>query len=179
MKNTKSNLAGIALCSLFTAVICILSQIFVPTPTGVPVTLQLFAVSLCGYLLGMKKALISVAGYILLGLIGIPVFSGFKGGVHNLFSLTGGFIFGFLFVALFCGIAKNTRKTYLKIILSAAGVVLCHIFGTVQLALVSKSGLVSAFLTASLPFILKDFLFCAVAYFIAKAVNKRFKAYDI
>ena len=177
MNNTKSKLAGVAVSALFTAIICILAQISFLTPLGVPLTLQIFGISLCGYVLGAKKATISVACYILIGLIGIPVFSGFKGGIHTLFGLTGGFIFGFLAVAFLCGIAKKTKKIYLKIILSGLGLAVCHICGVLQLVVVSKSSVASAFVTASLPFILKDVLLTFAAYLVAKPINKRLKFY--
>ncbi len=175
MSSRKQQLTEIAISSLFTAIICILAQIAILTPWGVPFTLQIFAVSLCGYLLGIKKAICSVLAYILLGLIGIPVFSGFKGGIHTLFGITGGFLFGFLAIALFCGIAKNVEKPHFKIILSVLGVIICHLCGTVQLSIVSKSNILSAFVTASLTFILKDFLLVFLALFISKPINNRFK----
>lgn len=175
MNNTKPKLAEVALSALFVAIICVLAQIIIPTPWGVPFTLQIFAVCLCGYLLGVKIAVTSVGAYILLGIIGIPVFSGFKGGIHALFGITGGFIFGFLAVAFFCGIARNTTKKYLKFIFSAVGIAVCHILGVLQLSLVSKSGFFASFVTASLPFILKDVILIFAAYFVAKILEKRIK----
>ena len=175
MSNSKKRITEIAVCSLFTAIICILAQIVIFTPFGVPFTLQIFAVSLGGYILGAKKSIYSVLVYILLGVVGIPVFSGFKGGIQHLFGTTGGFIFGFLAVAVFCGIAARLKNGGLKITFSVFGVVICHIFGTLQLALVSESNILSAFVTASLPFILKDLLLTIGAFFTARLVNKRLK----
>ena len=175
MNNTKPKLAEVALSALFVAIICVLAQIIIPTPWGVPFTLQIFAVCLCGYLLGVKIAVSSVGAYILLGLIGLPVFSGFKGGIHSLLGITGGFIFGFLAVAFFCGVAKNVKQKYLKILFSAVGIILCHIIGVLQLSLVSKAGFFESFVTASLPFILKDILLIFAAYFVAKILEKRLK----
>ena len=95
--------------SLFCAIICILSQISIPTPFGVPVTLQILAISLCGYILGYKNALKTVAVYILLGMLGLPVFANFKGGIPALLGPTGGFVAGFVFVAFFCGLNKKHK----------------------------------------------------------------------
>jgi len=175
MKNIKSRLAGIALSSLFTAIICLLAQICITTPFGVPITLQIFAIALSGYILDYKKSVFSVLAYIFLGLIGIPVFSGFRGGVHTLFGLTGGFIIGFLAVAFFCSVSIKQNKIFIKILFSFSGVAICHLLGVIQLAIISKSSLLNAFTVASLPFILKDLLLVAVAYFIAQTVRKRFK----
>ncbi len=175
MNNTKPKLAEVALSALFVAIICVLAQIIIPTPWGVPFTLQIFGVALCGYVLGAKNAVVSIVAYILVGLTGMPVFSGFRGGVHTLFGLTGGFIFGFLAMAFFCGVARNTSKKYLKTIFSATGIIVCHILGVVQLSVVSKAGFLESFVTASLPFILKDLLLVFSAYLIARLINKMFK----
>ena len=175
MQNYKSKLSNIAVSALFTAIICVLAQISVLTPWGVPFTLQIFAVSLCGYILGVKQTLTSVLAYIFLGIMGVPVFSNFKGGIHTLFGISGGFILGFIALGVFCGIAKKLKKEYLKIILGICGVLICHLFGTVQLAIISKTNLLSAFITASLPFILKDLLLLIAAFYISKIINKRFK----
>ena len=93
----KKRILNITFAALFTAITAALSQAAIPTPFGVPLTLQTFAVALCGYVLGIKWGLASIITYILLGVFGVPVFSGFKGGAQVLFGATGGFIFGFLF----------------------------------------------------------------------------------
>ena len=65
---------------MFTAVLSVLSILTIPMPTGVPVTLQTFAMALCGYVLGWKKGTSSTLIYILLGTVGVPVFAGMTGG---------------------------------------------------------------------------------------------------
>ena len=82
----KTRTQKMILAALFTAVIAVLSQTAIPTPFDVPLTLQTFAVALCGYTLGIKWGVASVAAYILLGAVGVPVFSGFKGGAQVLFN---------------------------------------------------------------------------------------------
>ena len=88
------------LCAVMAAVTAVCAQISIPMPSGVPVTLQTFAVPLTGYLLGMKYGLISVAVYILLGAAGVPVFTGFRGGIGTIAGPTGGFIVGFLLMVI-------------------------------------------------------------------------------
>ena len=83
MKNSK--ITKITFCGLMTALTVVMSQISVPMPFGVPVTLQTFAICLCGYFLGLKFGLASILCYVVLGVIGMPVFSGFKGGLSVLF----------------------------------------------------------------------------------------------
>ena len=90
-ENTRKRTLNLTLAALFTAVTAVLSQTAIPTPFDVPLTLQTFAVALCGYTLGIKWGLASILTYILLGTAGVPVFSGFRGGVQVLFGATGGF----------------------------------------------------------------------------------------
>ncbi len=82
MKNREKAIQ-IVLVGVFAAVLAVLSQISIPLPSGIPVTLQTFAVALCGYALGWKRGLLATAVYVALGLVGLPVFSGFSGGVGS------------------------------------------------------------------------------------------------
>ncbi len=103
MKTEKNTTRMLVLSGMFAAVLGVLSQIQIPMPSGVPVTLQTFAVALTGYVLGWKFGLVSSAAWILLGAAGVPVFSQFSGGVGVLVGATGGFIWGFPIMAAFCG----------------------------------------------------------------------------
>ncbi len=170
----KNKTKSIVMTGVFAAIICVLSQIAIPMPTGVPVTLQTFAVALCGYFLGVKKGTAAVLVYILLGAAGIPVFSGFKGGFACLGALTGGFIYGFLALALLCGIQLKHKP--LRIALGAAGILVCHFFGTLQFALLTGNGFIQAFFLVSAPYLIKDFISVVLAYFGALAVGKAYKA---
>ena len=89
--------------AMFTAVLSVLSVLQIPMPSGVPLTLQTFAVALCGAVLGAWSGPASVALYVAVGAVGIPVFAGMKGGIAVLVGPTGGFLFGFLFLAWLTG----------------------------------------------------------------------------
>lgn len=158
MKKTKT----ISLCALFAVIIAIMSWISIPTPLGVPVTLQLFAVSLCGFMLGTRRGTVTVALYILLGAVGLPVFSSMQGGFGVLLSATGGFIWGFVPLSFFCGTAKKG--------FCFLGLAFCYIIGILQLSLVGGGGILSAALT-SLPFLIKDTLLVVAAKQISKRIN--------
>ena len=170
---TKKNIQNIILSALFAAIIALLSQIYIPTPFGVPLTLQTYAVAFCGYFLGAKWSAVSVAVYIFTGAVGLPVFSQFKGGLGALFSISGGYIIGFLFLGLFCGFCKKTKLIINKILLSAAGLTLCHLIGVLWLSFVSKGSISSAFAASSLIFVLKDIISIILAYISSKIILKR------
>lgn len=162
--------------ALMSALTVILSQITIPLPSGIPMTLQIFAVSLCGYILSCKYGIVALSVYVLLGVVGLPVFSGAQGGIGVLFSVTGGFIYGFFPLVILCGIT-NKRKSALALAAGIIGVFICHICGTIQYAIIAKIPLMTAFTGASLPFILKDILSVTVAHCFCKAIRKR-KVFD-
>lgn len=168
----KKRILNITFAALFTAITAALSQAAIPTPFGVPLTLQTFAVALCGYVLGIKWGLASIITYILLGMFGVPVFSGFKGGAQVLFGATGGFIFGFLFLAAFCGAAEIIKNKYLKILPGFAGLAVCHLLGTVQYALIYKMEFIPAFLLVSAPYLLKDAISVVLAFLPAVYIKR-------
>lgn len=167
----------LVLTALFAAIIAIMSQISIPTPFGVPISLQTFAVALCGYFLGAKKGSAALLVWIAVGAVGVPVFSGFKGGFAVLLGVTGGFIYGFLPLVLLCGIELKSKP--LRIALGAAGIVACHLCGAVQYALLMGIAFLQSVLTVSVPFLIKDLVSIVLAYFGAvaiKSATKRFSA---
>ena len=91
---SRTSVQALAITGMFTAVLAVLSILQIPMPSGVPVTLQTFAVSLCGYVLGARRGTLCVALYLLLGIIGLPVFTGMTAGIGRIFGFTGGFLYG-------------------------------------------------------------------------------------
>ena len=92
MKKSKLTTKQIVLTGMMTAVLAVLSIVTIPLPTGVPVTLQTFAMAFCGYVLGWKLGGASSALYLILGAIGVPVYAGMSGGFGALLGPAGGFI---------------------------------------------------------------------------------------
>ena len=119
----KLTLKSLCICSLFCGILCVFSQISFAVPFGVNFTLQTFAIAFLSYLLPLKLSLLTVGGYILLGAVGLPVFSNFSGGVGTLLGNTGGFIFGFFVLTFFCSYFKN-KSTIISLLLSLLGVVI-------------------------------------------------------
>lgn len=138
---------------VFTAIISVVSQLSIPMPYGVPMTLQTFIIPLAGIVLGAKNGTIASLIYILLGAIGIPVFAGFNGGLGSIFGPTGGFIISFPLMALLAGIgAKNSKHSELIIGL-ILGAVINFAFGAIFYSFVTANSLYMAFIACVLPFI--------------------------
>ncbi len=169
MKN-QNRIKTLVFAALFTGLTAVISQIYIPF--GVPLTFQVFGIALCGYTLGAKWGTASVAVYILLGCLGLPVFSGFKGGFSVLFEMTGGFILGFLPLVFFCGAVRKKRKA-VKFAVSFIGLLICHLWGIIQFSLITQSGMLVSLLTVSLPYIVKDILLVVTADLISKNIRER------
>lgn len=157
---------------MFTAVLSVLSILTIPMPSGVPVTLQTFAMALCGYVLGWKRGTSSTLLYIVLGTIGVPVFAGMTGGPSWLAGYSGGFIWGFIFLTLLCGLGMKQKNVVIGIVLGIAGLAICHLLGVIQFAIVASTPLVASFVAVSVPYIAKDVISVIGAYLVAIPIRK-------
>ena len=108
----KTNFKTLDLCMIgvVTAVIVIMAQISIPMPLGVPMTMQTFAITLAGIILGSKKGAVASLIYVLLGAVGVPVFANFSGGYQLLVGPTGGFIISFPIMAFIIGLGVEYKK---------------------------------------------------------------------
>ena len=135
--NQKIRTKQMVLIALMTAVTCVLGPLSIPLPfSPVPISLTNFAIFLAIFVLGMKSGTISFIIYLLLGAVGVPVFSSFRGGFQVLAGPTGGYLIGFIFLALIMGFALDhfDRKLVPTIIGMIIGMAVCYAFGTVWLA---------------------------------------------
>ena len=122
-----------SLIGLMTALTCVLGPLAIPLPfSPVPISFTNLAVYLAVYVLGMKAGAVSYLVYLLLGMAGLPVFSGFTGGFGKLAGPTGGYLIGFIFMAVISGFFIDHFPG--KKLFHAAGMVLgtgvCYLFGT-------------------------------------------------
>ena len=158
-----------AYIALSVAVISVCAWISVPA--AVPFTMQTFAVFLCAGVLGARRGAAAVALYILLGAVGLPVFSGFNGGFGALFGATGGYITGFLPAALIAGWRSGRRSRRLvDIIYMTIALIICYAFGTLWYSLVYVGGMSSigaALAMCVVPYIIPDALKIALAALMA------------
>jgi len=152
-----------------TAVYAVIAQIIIPF-SAVPLTLQCFAISLGAFVFGWRISFASVLIYICLGAVGLPVFSGFRGGADALLGPTGGFIWGFVILGLACG-AFNKRKRAVLFGFSCLGLAACHLLGVLQFSFVTGSALSASFLSASAPYVIKDALLIWVALGLSKPIS--------
>ena len=159
----------LVLAALFAALTAIFSQISIPIQP-VPINLALLAVLLCGALLPLKWADLSMGVYILLGATGVPVFSGFRGGVGVLVGPTGGYIVGYLAAAaLVAALRPWWMGRFVKLLLSmAAGVVACYLLGTLWFMYVRGTGLMEALGLCVFPFLPGDAAKVLVAAVLAQ-----------
>ncbi|MBS6397577.1 MAG: biotin transporter BioY [Clostridiales bacterium] len=164
------------MAGMMTAVVAVMSQIQFPLPSGVPVTMQTFAVALCAYVLGWKYGLVSTFIYILVGAVGVPVFAGFSGGISFAVSPTGGYIWGFLPMAALCGLGSESRNKLRLYLFSLLGLAACHLFGSVQLAVTAGLSPLAAFAVGSAPYLVKDVICMAAAYWLSGAIRRALQA---
>ncbi|BBF43824.1 substrate-specific component BioY of biotin ECF transporter [Lachnospiraceae bacterium KM106-2] len=173
MKQQKRlSIKSISEIAIFTAVISILSQISIQLPTGVPATLQTLAIALAGFVLGSKYAAASTALYILIGTLGVPVFAGFSGGPSSLFGPTGGFLWGFIIMAYFCGIGIHSTNKIVANAIAVIGLLICHLLGAIQFSFVANTSFIASITAVSLPFILKDIASVIISYVLALQIRK-------
>ena len=164
----------ITMIGLMTAVTCILGPLSLPLPfSPVPITLTNFAVFLSIYILGMKYGTISLLIYLALGTIGLPVFSSFSGGLGKLAGPTGGYLFGFIFLALIHGffMLRFHKKTFASIIGMTLGMIACYLFGTIWLALHMSLTFKAALMIGVIPYLPGDAVKIALAAIIGPKLS--------
>ncbi len=167
------------LVAMFAAITAVMAQISIPIPVSpVPITMQVFAVSLAAGILGAKLGSISMGIYNLLGIIGVPVFAQGKAGLMVIFGPTGGYLWSYVIAAYVIGRLmenKDGKSSYANTLLAmVAGMLIIYLCGTVQLAYVMKLNLTQALIFGVgwfLPFdAVKLFLAAGVSHSVRKAL---------
>ena len=170
---TTKRMTRIALCAALLAPCAWLS-----VPTQPPFTMQPFGIFLTLLLLGAKDGTIAIGLYILLGALGVPVFSGFNGGMGALMGPTGGYIVGFLLICLIFGLlCGKGAGLWLKALALLLGLAVCYAFGTLWFVKVygDMKGPISTLSALSMcvfPFIVPDLAKLALALWAGKRLEK-------
>lgn len=173
---TKNRAKTISRLALSVAFLTISSWITIPIGP-IPVTLQTLAIALCGALL-KREGVIAVLIYLLTGLLA-PVFSSFRAGPAALFGPTGGYLFGFVFLALFSALSyrfpfkKKPLRFFAALFWMSFGELFCYAFGTLWFMLLTKATFSYALSVAVLPFLLPDLIKFAIAALIGLKAEKR------
>ena len=136
MKNRTFTTAQITLAAIMAAILCILGPLSIPIPLSpVPITLTNLVIYFTVCLLGWKLGTVSYLVYLIIGLAGLPVFSSFGSGFGKLFGPTGGYLIGFIFMAVICGLffekSQNRMMIFAGLVL---GSLVNYLFGTAWLA---------------------------------------------
>lgn len=147
---------------------------WISIPALVPFTMQSMAVLTVAALLGPKLGCVSVAVYLLLGAVGIPVFSGFRGGIQALLGPTGGYLIGFLPCAFITGWTARKSKSDCGMAAGmAVGMLACYGFGTLWYAFGYAGGSVQTILlTCVVPFLLPDAIKLIISLLLVSRIRK-------
>jgi len=173
-KNKKINTRQLTLIGVMAAVTCILGPLSLPIGV-VPISLTNLAIYFAIYALGGKRGTLSYIVYLFIGLVGLPVFSGFSGGLPKLFGPTGGYLIGFVFMAFISGIFidKFSNKIYMCFLGMVLGTIVTYIFGTAWLAYEAHMTFNKALAVGVLPFIPGDIVKITIASLIGPQIKKR------
>ena len=162
--------------ALFAVLMAVCSWISIPA--AVPFTMQTFGVFLAVAVLGGKRGTLAILVYLLLGAVGAPVFAGFSGGISALVGSTGGYIIGFLFLALVMWLMERLlgKKTWVLAVSMVLGLVVCYAFGTAWFMVVyarnsGPIGLATALGWCVIPYIVPDLVKIALALLLQKLLS--------
>ena len=177
MNKKKLTTLDMAYIGLFACVMAICAWISIPGQ--IPFTLQTMGVFLAVGLLGGKRGTLAVLVYVLLGAVGLPVFSGFTGGIGRLMGATGGYILGFLASALIMWAVEKLlpSKLWALVLGMVLGLAACYAFGTVWFLVVytKAKGAISLMAVLGMcviPYIIPDLLKIALALVLTKTLKR-------
>ena len=149
----------------------------------VPLSLATFAVYMAGAVLGARRGAAATALYLLIGIIGIPVFSGFSGGFQKLAGVPGGYLAGYLPCAFLTGLGSDRtdaagKPRWLPPAMMAAGTLVLYLAGTLWFMAQTGNGAGAALSLCVLPFLPGDAAKIAAASLLAVTVRRAVRAQE-
>lgn len=160
--------------ALMTAIICILAPLSIPIG-AVPISFTNLVLYFSVYIIGTKNSLISYTLYCLLGIIGLPVFSGFEGGLGKVVGPTGGCLIGFFFVIIISGVFIERFKNYriMHLIGMIIGAIVVYLSATLWFCYVMDTNFIAGLMVCAVPFIIGDLLKIIAALTVARKIRER------
>lgn len=174
----KFNTRNIIHISMFAALVSVSGYILIPLPfSPTPVTAQTLAVMLTGGLLPLKYSVLSILAFLMMGAIGLPVFSGGAAGLGIIMGKMGGYLIGFLAGAALISVLKGKNPGFLRLlaVYAAGGILTVYFGGVLWLNYVTKIGISKSIIVGALPFIPGDLLKITAAAFITLRLKKHIK----
>ena len=173
-RKTTSKAYSMTSIALMAAVICVVGPFTLPIGP-VPISLAPLAIFLSVYILGTKKGTLALLIYLLIGAVGVPVFSGFTGGIGKLAGPTGGYLIGYILMALIAGwfIHRFYDKVVIQFLGMVLGLAVLYAFGTAWLAYSAGMTFGAALAVGVLPFIVFDLIKIVIAIALGRAVRSR------
>ena len=168
-----NNVKFMTTTALMTALLCILGPFSIPIGP-VPISLTNFAIYIIMYVVGTKRGTVAYLLYLALGFAGLPVFSGFQGGPAKVVGPTGGYLIGFIPMAIVCGLVfKNHYKNIvLCVVTMEAATWIAYIMGSLWLSFQTHMTIPAAFVAGVFPFALEDFAKMVIAGIVGPVLVK-------
>ncbi len=182
MKKDRDSIYSMAKVALCVSVLSIVSYIVLPLPmTPVVLSFQTVAVGLTALILSPGQCAWAMALYLLMGALGLPVFSGGTAGLGKLLGPTGGYYFGFLISAVAMSLLKGKTYSFSRYAAVSLGVAIPiqHLCATLIMCIHNGFDIKAAFISVSLPFILGDIIKGIATAGLGVAMNKRIMSYEL
>ena len=160
--------------ALFSAIICVLGPLTIPIGP-IPLSLCTLAIMITACVAGVVRSLVAVLVYVAIGTIGLPVFSGFTGGVGVLAGPTGGYLVGYLLCALIVSLLARLNTVWVYPVASALGTLALYAFGTAWFVIQTQSNVLYAITVCVLPFLIGDAIKIVVVTLVTPRLRKVLK----
>lgn len=171
--SSRGKIYVMSMIAVMTAVTCVLAPLSIPIGE-VPISFTNLVIYFTLYLLGWKRASVSYIVYMLIGMVGVPVFSGFAGGLGKLAGPTGGYIIGFLPMAVIAGLViDHTHNRLLQLLGMILGTAVCYALGTAWFCFSTHTGVMAALWMCVIPFIVGDLVKMVLAMTMGPMIRER------
>lgn len=173
-KTSKNSIQTLAITAMFSAIICIIAPWSIFATSLIPISLATFILYITASILPPAKATMSVVVYILLGAIGLPVFSGFSGGMGKILGPTGGYILGYIpMVFIIALLIQLLPKKFMYPIAMILGTAILYTFGTIWFMYQQQVSLAAALSSCVVPFLIGDVVKIVSASLLGITLKKR------